>query len=186
MTELYSEPIAGYRTWVMDDVEPVLTGVVHRLVWTPFDDSQAVCRKNILANGNVQKGKRRTRHKVPCLTCTCGFWAYESMHDLKLSTNYCWGSMMKSVRGVIIAYGRIQLTEKGFRAERARPVGLLRWNNRRSRPEDGIELSKKEMERREHWNERLEKIGKVYRIPIVDTEKELVEIAKEFGTPISH
>ena len=93
--------------------------------------------------------------------------------------------MLKSVRGVIIAYGRIQLTEKGFRAERARPVGFLRWNDRRRLPSAEVKLTNDEKEQREHWNEQLEKIGKVYRVPIVDTEKELAEIANEFGTPIS-
>lgn len=184
MPQLYSEPIAGYRTWVMDEVEPVLTGVVHRMVWTPFEDSHAVCRKNVAPNGRLKKGQRRSRHKVPSIKCHCGFWAFDSLNNLKHSTNYCWGSMLKSVRGVILAYGRVQLTEKGFRAEYARPVCLLRWNERRHDPRNYESLTEMQQERRDFWNEQLEKVGKVYRVPLVDTEEELVEIANELGTPI--
>src|SRR4030095_5891542 len=89
------------------------------------------CRKNIAPNGKVLRGKRRTRHMVPNLNCQCGFWAYDSLPHMKTSTNYCWGSMIKSVRGVIIAWGRIQLTEKGFRAEYAQPIALQKWSDRR-------------------------------------------------------
>ena len=186
MPQLYSEPIAGYRTWVMDEYEPILTGVIHRTIWTPFEDSQAICRKNILPSGRIAKGKRRSRHKVPSLSCHCGFWSYDSLHNLKTASNFCWGSMMKSVRGVIIAYGRVQLTEKGFRAEYARPVGLLRWNERRySEAGHAILERKDEDEQREFWNEHLEKVAKVYRVPLVDDEQELVEIANKLGTPIS-
>jgi hypothetical protein len=186
MPQLYTEPITGYRTWLMEPDKLELTGVIHRLVWTPGDHSHAECRKNISPSGKVLPGKRRSRHMVPSMKCQCGFWAYSDLSYMKTSTNYCWGSMIKSVRGVIIAQGRIQLTSKGFRAEYAKPIALQRWLERKWTPAPTDPENKGKLEvQRKFWNEQLERIAEHYEIPLVDDEKELVKLANKYGTPIA-
>lgn len=183
MPKLYTEPIAGFRTWLMDEKEPLIKGVVHNLVWPSDEDPTAECRKHHRPTGEMMPGKRKTRHKVPSLKCQCGFWAYEDYATLQKAGNYCWGSMIKSVRGVMIAWGRVQLTERGFRAEHARPVALLEWRDRRHRPQQW-QFDKKEQIVRDFWNDRLEKIATTYNVPLLGTEQELIEFAVEAGTPI--
>lgn len=185
MPQLYTEPIAGYRTWVMEGDTPEISGVIHRVIWPPGTDAHAECRKHILPSGGLAPGKRRSRHMVPSLKCQCGFWAYNDLHTMKASNSYCWGSVIKSVRGVIIAWGRIQITELGFRAEYARPVGFLRWDERRPQAKEPDFLSDEMLAQREFYNHQLERISDVYQIPLVNTEKELQEIAREVGTPIA-
>lgn len=184
MPQLYTEPIAGYRTWIMEEETPELAGIIHRVIWPASADAHAECRKNISPSGQLYRGKRRTRHLVPSLKCQCGFWAYSDVHNMKTATNYCWGSMIRSVRGVMISWGRIQITELGFRAEYARPMGLLRWEERRPGPHP-TQMTDNALAQREFYNHQLERIADMYQIPLVDTEKELQEIAREVGSPIA-
>jgi hypothetical protein len=61
----------------------------------------------------------RTGHSGLCddaLVCECGLHAYAEPHHWK-------GSGL--LHGVVVAWGRIEMHERGFRAEHARPVAFL-------------------------------------------------------------
>lgn len=104
---------------------------------------------------------------APNEACTCGLHGMPRPQDAEFrSQDKRWVEIERRanaswprpfVLGAIVAWGRVVLHRKGFRAERARPIALLR--------------------RDPHTDA----LAQHYRVPLVDTPDELVAVATEYG-----
>ena len=97
---LLTHAIPGFRAWRLADgvLGPATAG---RGDWSP-GTNVGVC-----AMGH--------RHAVPDPDCTCGLYAFHTMHA-QLSGEWCVGA--------IAAWGAVEVHRDGFRAERARVIAL--------------------------------------------------------------
>ena len=104
---LYAEPIEAWRTWTL-----VGSGTEVRLLpllgdrrpWPTREPARAICA-------------RRRRHAVPCIECTCGYYATTGLDPLRHSRD-------PSVLGSVALWGRVIEHRLGYRAEFAYPQRL--------------------------------------------------------------
>lgn len=132
--------VIGFRTW-----QPSNGTLMGRAPWVP-GENKARC------NGGLGS------HKAPNLQCGCGLYAYHE--GVKLGYG-----VYGPVEGAIKAWGKMCVADRGFRAEFAEVIALLRPKN----PKSIIEV---------------EHIAYNYAVPICDSVKALKEYAYTKGIPM--
>ena len=132
--------ILGYRVWTT--LPGLLSLRSHHAVytWKPGE--------NVATYGDAWIGlSPSSEHPViPCTeyNCPCGFWAYDTPeHALNGSQ-----ASHKNVLGVVLGYGRVLLGESGWRAEKARIIGIAHG-----------------------WRTDLAKYAEHYQVPLVAMDK---------------
>jgi hypothetical protein len=118
---LVVEPVIGFRTWLLTDNHE-LRGVAKAHVWT---GQPAICDQPFV------KTTLPRSHPVPHADCQCGYWLFSTYAWLR-SKSVCWGTQIRSVRGVALGWGRTVVCEHGWRVQYAKPMALLAWPERRS------------------------------------------------------
>lgn len=117
-----TQSIIGWRGWRFSEKEDALLPLAVRgPAWTP-GENKATC--------SLQKG-----HTIPNLGCDCGFNAYYTPEQLDLNRLTCDSSDTEYVElkkrkrniieGAIIAKGKMQLHDDGFRAEYSEIIGII-------------------------------------------------------------
>jgi hypothetical protein len=126
--EPVAEPIVGFRQWgirrgcLFSGIfvagkflpSPALTMVAPRAIPSPWPVGEDRVARCVAMRG----------HEAPYRECRCGYAAYYALPeepDLPAP---------QAVWGVVVAWGRVVECERGFRAQYARPVALLRADNR--------------------------------------------------------
>jgi hypothetical protein len=114
-----------------------LTGLVADDVWPTTEAVPAVCHREVLiATGRYVVNPEESKvhpagQRVPAKTCSCGFYACHSPHDTQVlaptacacgkhAQRYGYGHVM----GVVEGSGRVEIGDRGWRAERVRIVAL--------------------------------------------------------------
>lgn len=140
----YFRPVIGIREWGIP--EKYLRSTAYSgEIWKPGEEKRAVCKTagnsfwyttNYIPYVNIQGGiaerpaeppKPPPNHAPPALGCGCGIYAY---YNRKMCVEY--GDELASgttgVRGLISSWGRLILSEYGFKAEYAKLVALILEN----------------------------------------------------------
>ncbi|GAA1436388.1 hypothetical protein GCM10009616_36030 [Microlunatus lacustris] len=115
--------VVGLRAFRVDDTNH-LTGVSRRIAWTA-GVNEAVCAPFSLW---VTPGSTSEDHRVAGIDCSCGFYAYFA------NANDYAHHYAHTVTGIVEAYGTVTIGSRGFRAEKARILALVR-------PVDGIDFA---------------------------------------------
>jgi hypothetical protein len=131
--EPLAEPIVGFRQWgirrgsLFSGIfvagrflpNPALTMVAPRAVPSPWPVGEDRVAKCFAIRG----------HEAPHRECRCGYAAYYALPEVPDLP------AAQAVWGAVVAWGRVVECERGFRAQYARPVALLRTENRFDRRE---------------------------------------------------
>lgn len=155
------QPLVGYRGWrVKDDALWSVYPDIRSVEWPIHGPLQSECLR--------PKQRGRDDHDsdflpsppkhywTPHLDCTCGIYALHQYPKLfkkredgrKVRTFRPWPD--DSVTGIIHAWGRMIVGDKGFRAQSAKPIALV------SRP------------RSNRWPKVIERLAERYGLEIVD------------------
>lgn len=104
--------VRGVRSFDVDAAGR-LTGVFHRRVWGPGQNSASCVYHEPPFRRSLSS---QASHRVAARGCSCGFYAYlDDKH----------GDVGGEVRGVIEGYGRVTVGSRGFRAEKAKILALV-------------------------------------------------------------
>lgn len=96
--------LVGWRQWRVGDDGELLPGF-RGGAWQP-GENVATCA---------------TGHAAPDSDCHCGLHAYYALPD----GHWGWGGTLGHVKGVVLAWGAVELHPDGFRAERMQPLCLV-------------------------------------------------------------
>lgn len=115
--------LIGYRGWTLDGYK---LGSANRRqhggYWT-IGPNKAECRKTaratFLANGDAAAVPSDSEHDAPHPDCECGLYAYFDIHRENNPHN-----LKPDVWGAVVAWGRVEVHQSGFRAEYAEPVAF--------------------------------------------------------------
>lgn len=182
--DLYMTPVGGFRVWRIspDGQEPKLLPLIADVpgAWSCDHDEPARCislgaHTQQPKPGTCQKGGRPVNAE-----CSCGVYGYWSYDDLR-GHPYGWASASDIVRGVVCAWGRVVLAEKGFRAEYARPAAFLAWPERREQPRLNPGAPASTYGRGQ--NHRIALAAERYGVPLVGLS-ELLDIAASYPRPV--
>ena len=107
--------LRGYRLWGLQDKEPLLHSTNTTHCWQRGDNEAMCCYYN------------HPDAPAPISMCHCGFYA---KHDHTYFDDIAgWIEDTTYVAGVIEAWGKILLGDKGFRAQYARIVAITPYTN---------------------------------------------------------
>jgi len=130
---LYTGTLTGIRSFKVDDYGR-LTAVNYPGVWTP-GENVATCRSDAI--GSIwsplvsmmrisvetapaeKKEAEGPKHQVASHSCGCGFYAY---YDRRHNPHHDKGQVL----GLVEGYGVMTVGSRGFRAEKARIVALVK------------------------------------------------------------
>lgn len=122
------EPLRGYRSWrllrhlALGSSGPVLTSMWSPVPW-PGDTLQAQCRIGSGVpqfHGAAGYEERHQPEIVPVYECSCGIYAYHAPPDARVDRI----PPEVLVVGVVAAYGRVIVGERGLRASTVRVLAL--------------------------------------------------------------
>jgi hypothetical protein len=99
--------IYGYRWWRISN--NFYLSAINRTIWR-VGENQARCLKN-------------NSHAAPAPNCTCGIYARYFPSDIDDIVGY-YSRYRDYVKGVMAAYGNLELGTRGFRAEKAKIVAI--------------------------------------------------------------
>lgn len=136
--------LRGYRLWRLQQSwpwpRPTLTGLVANDEWPPAANMPAVCNREKMAAANlftIAYGESRGHPagaRIPARTCSCGFYAVHHPDDPQVTTGVCITCPCGAARhravglghvmGVVEGSGRVELGQRGWRAEHVRIVAL--------------------------------------------------------------
>lgn len=175
--------LRGYREWNLtspaDDVL-LLASLTARTIWPWTPVQTARCQ---LLNGWMSKYEQE-HGPVPSPICRCGIYA------LNKPVFGQYGPDAAPVAGVIEAWGRVELGERGFRAQHARiaalwvrpvyrpkePFEIQMPDIRTLKPGEGFEVSLRFLSTEVEGEEAVElrahivaSLGERYRVPMYDT-----------------
>jgi hypothetical protein len=118
-------PIIGYREWVQVGDE-----LLSPLARTPWDAEpmQAECLPSCRGASGLWRTASGHEGPAPDPGCVCGIYALFTPHGPRGRER------LALVRGAVVLWGRIELHERGLRAEFARIVTLALPSSRRRAP----------------------------------------------------
>jgi hypothetical protein len=112
-------PVAGYRTWAVGLGWLWSPHAPEKVAWPASEPLQATCLKHGFP---TLFNPRLPQHGAPDPNCGCGIHAVYTPWDLEFrETRSPWALIAGRVEG----WGRVAITERGFRAELARPLELF-------------------------------------------------------------
>lgn len=154
---LFTEAVIGYRKWRLLDW--VLAPINYGAPWRPGENT-AVCQPNRARStyGNWHEYDIPGHDKPPHENCHCGLNAFFEISDA--SKQQGTGSP-EFVLGAVIGWGDMRVHPDGFRAEKARIVGLF-----------GQPI------------EPLNEVAGIYDIPVFESWEKLQIEASEHGSPL--
>ena len=135
--------ILGYRVWTteVNDIRTKLRSHHANYTWKPGENIATY-----FGDAWIGLSPSSEHPVIPCTEydCPCGFWAYDTPeHALNGSQ-----ASHKNVLGVVLGYGRVLLGESGWRAEKARIIGIAHG-----------------------WRTDLAKYAEHYQVPLVAMDK---------------
>jgi hypothetical protein len=133
VSERRDEPLLGWRIWLVDRNR--LRAVVCGIEWPPRARFAASCehapaafwrddraRNDVLHAGSG--GGAPEPHAAPDAGCDCGVYAFERREDAELLAAEKAGGGAVLALGRVSLWGRVVVTERGYRAELAYPYDL--------------------------------------------------------------
>ena len=107
--------ILGYRVWTT--LPGLLTLRSHHATYTWKPGENVATYK-----GDEWAGTSGHTGPIPCTShnCPCGFWAYDTPENALNGSQ----ANHKNVLGIVLGYGRVLLAETGWRAEKAKIIGI--------------------------------------------------------------
>lgn len=150
--------LRGYREWVLRDRReggrpPMLASITANFVWPWTPEYRAVCKRTdiYLAGATGFPPTSHDPDDVPNELCSCGIYAKHRPNVQQSNAN---------IRGVIEAWGKVEIGTYGFRAEKARIVALC------ATPQTRIGISPDWFLHGEPLTEIVEQLAKTYRVPV--------------------
>ncbi len=118
MTDLYLEPIRGWRVWKVAD--GCLYSTVFGTLWPERVRLEARCG----LGGRSSPGGLRGVHDAPSRDCDCGIYALKSRPDALFLARQMTTPSVAAV-GRVSLWGRVVETERGYRAQYAYIYDLM-------------------------------------------------------------
>lgn len=112
MTDLYLEPIRGWRVW------KVANGCLYSTVFGTLWPERARLEARCGLGGRSSPGGLRGVHDAPSLGCDCGIYALKSRTDALFLARQITTNALVAV-GQVSLWGRVVETERGYRAQYA-------------------------------------------------------------------
>lgn len=112
MSELYLDPILGWRVWKVADGR--LYSTVFGNLWPERARLEARCG----LGGRSSPGGLRGVHEAPSRGCHCGIYAFKSHADALYLAEQTANQVLAAV-GRVSLWGRVVETERGYRAQYA-------------------------------------------------------------------
>lgn len=112
MTDLYLEPILGWRAWKVD------RGRLYSTVWGNLWPDRTRLEARCGLGGRSSPGGLRGMHDAPSLQCQCGIYALKAREDAL----YLAGQIMApdvAAIGRVSLWGRVVETQGGYRGQYA-------------------------------------------------------------------
>jgi hypothetical protein len=133
VSERRDEPLLGWRIWLVDRGR--LSAVVWGSEWPPRARFTATCEHAPAsfwrvdpASDNVSLagfgGGAQEPHAAPDAGCECGVYAFARREDAELLAAEKSGGGAVLALGRVSLWGRVVVTERGYRAELAYPYDL--------------------------------------------------------------
>jgi hypothetical protein len=145
MSDLYLEPIVGYRTWQIKG-DRIVSRIIDDVAWPVNEKLEATCRDD---NQFCHRDELTPEvHDAPAWGCTCGIYAFHTLSDAVED----WGKHEGALVGSCVFWGKIVVHTIGFKAQYARPIAFT--NHHRA----NRDLA---------WTDRLEMVVAAYNIPLV-------------------
>jgi hypothetical protein len=130
----YTECVIGYRRWTIDAFGQLRPVTLSRAPWQPgvntaecrwreFQDHAHTFRLGALEPKRPDPGL----HAAPGPSCECGIYAMHELSRLAVRNRYPADEYLANgvpVVGAVAAFGRLEVHESGFRAEKAAVVAL--------------------------------------------------------------
>lgn len=152
--------VVGYRVWTINE-DLGLQSIVCNTQWPIGNHVSARCISPVSSFGFNLTPHYSEAHDSPHVKCGCGIYAY---HDFLHTAEYkAWRGEIR-VRGVIVAWGNIEVHNIGFRAEHARVAALV---------SEGTRLNRLI----------IEAVAQRYSIPRINAE-DVEFLTAEYGAPI--
>ena len=112
MSELYLEPILGWRAWKVEHGR--LYSTVFGTLWPERHRLEATCG----LGGRSSPGGLRGVHEAPSAGCQCGIYALMAPEDAEYLARQITPPDVPAV-GRVSLWGRVIETERGYRAQYA-------------------------------------------------------------------
>jgi len=112
LTDLYLEPIRGWRAW------KVANGRLYSTVFGTLWPDRARLEARCGLGGRSSPGGLRGVHDAPSRGCDCGIYALKSRADALFLADQITQSAVAAV-GQVSLWGRVVETERGFRGQYA-------------------------------------------------------------------
>lgn len=161
--ELVPGRLRGFREWDLvsgvDGAPPRLAAITARTIWPWTPAVEARCHRNDIASTQRYSLGRITEHDpedVPAAHCTCGFYAKHRPDPASIG--------QPRIAGVIEAWGKVEVGERGFRARYARLVALSDGARQKA-------FGQPSVYHRAADDETLAALGKLYRVPVFASEE---------------
>jgi hypothetical protein len=160
--------LRGFRHWkLLPGVEgspPRLASITADMVWPWTPVVEAHCHRAALALSGFDRLPPHDPDDVPApAPCTCGIYAKHRLESAGIGHG--------RVAGVIEAWGKVEVGDRGFRARYARLVALAVNGNATAWPlGEGQFVTYDRVE-----DGPLARLGELYRVPVFDDERAMVE-----------
>jgi hypothetical protein len=118
LTDLYLEPIVGWRVWKV--AQGCLYSMVFGTLWPERVRLEARCG----LGGRSSPGGLRGVHDAPSRDCDCGIYALKSQADALFLAQQMATPSVAAV-GRVSLWGRVVETERGYRAQYAYIYDLM-------------------------------------------------------------
>ena len=110
MTELYLEPILGWRAW------KVHRGRLYSTVWGNLWPERTRLEARCGLGGRSSPGGLRGMHDAPALQCDCGIYALKTREDALYLARQITAPDISAI-GRVSLWGRVVETQRGYRAQ---------------------------------------------------------------------
>jgi hypothetical protein len=164
MNNFYCKPVLGYRAWRINKYGTGLSGMVSIIPWFSDQETIATCRNFGFIEAIQSRRPICPLRKVPNWDCSCGLYAWRQLESIDLENmvfEHC-------LIGAVMGWGKVILTERGWRASHARPIAFIEHFPGRT----------------PNWQHQMENILAAYRLPLLGL-KEIETYAQNFADPIT-
>lgn len=110
MTDLYLEPILGWRAWKVEG------GRLYSTVWGSLWPERARLEATCGLGGRSSPGGLRGMHDAPSLRCQCGIYALKAREDALYLADQIIAPDVAAI-GRVSLWGRVVETQRGYRGQ---------------------------------------------------------------------
>jgi hypothetical protein len=110
LTDLYLEPILGWRAWKID------RGRLYSTVWGNLWPERTRLEARCGLGGRSSPGGLRGMHDAPSLQCECGIYALKAQEDALYLARQIMAPDVAAI-GRVSLWGRVVETQRGYRGQ---------------------------------------------------------------------